>query len=803
MTIKTVYVDTETCGLSGVPVLLQYAVDDGLVKIVHLWSTPIREIMELIEFFVDNRVVAHNLRFDWFHLSKLYGMCAKVRDTRLGDIESCLSYYDKEYLVYLEWESQFGHCLKPRAAVDTLILAQRGEAQAAVMDANAIYIRQIPRTVAPFLMAELESRLKLPWILFARQANVNAARWRISERKDDLTGAIEADWVDLTLPFFPSNGLKPLAKFLLNWESPTAFDDIAPSTRPGEEGFAPFAKLLSSGPNWEYKDGHTWPALIDDHIEHWRGDASALAYAEDDIHMLRGLYEFFGSPEDDRDSILACQVASVRLKGFSVDLEGMEKERVISQAVVDNAPVNVNSPLEVKAYIAEALDDMEQVIVAKSAAKAILKSIIKEFTLETEEPCVCDSGCIRCDGKGVVGPGPMPVVDRVQMINEVRKHGKRVELYNKILLAGRAYPDFNVIGAKSGRMSGASGLNFHGIAKVQEVRELFTCADEGEIMAGGDYESQELAILATTSKDMVLLEELKGGKSLHGLMGAELYGTTYEDIMDNKDYRYENGKSANYLIAYGGTAETMANNLGLPLDVCQKGLNGFLQKYAQMGIERVLIAEEFTSMKQEGGKIEYDPPDNPFVESIYGFRRFFTNEYSVQESIITTLKETSALWETLGVDTRDHTIMYERRKGKCQNLKGVIASALFGTAFSIQNGIIRAALNHCIQSAGRSLTLGLQGAVWDVQPQGIHPFKLRVFGVHDESIVVTTPAYAEEVKQAVLLEIRKQHQRITMISLTWGTGLDNWHHLKHADADNCSDLMKCGFTEKREAQCTE
>ena len=69
--------------------------------------------------------------------------------------------------------------------------------------------------------------------------------------------------------------------------------------------------------------------------------------------MLRDLYEHFGAPENDDDAILACQIASVRLYGFPIDLDAMAAERVASQKVLDEAPLNVNSAKQVKEYISE------------------------------------------------------------------------------------------------------------------------------------------------------------------------------------------------------------------------------------------------------------------------------------------------------------------------------------------------------------------------------------------------------------------------------------------------------------------
>ncbi|MFT7971854.1 hypothetical protein, partial [Salmonella enterica] len=62
-------------------------------------------------------------------------------------------------------------------------------------------------------------------------------------------------------------------------------------------------------------------------------------------------------------------------------------------------------------------------------------------------------------------------------------------------------------------------------------------------------------------------------------------------------------------------------------------------------------------------------------------------------------------------------------------MAGAIASALYGAAYSIQNGVIRASNNHLIQSAGRTITVGLQQKIWSLQPSGIHEFKVKPMSI--------------------------------------------------------------------------
>ena len=58
-------------------------------------------------------------------------------------------------------------------------------------------------------------------------------------------------------------------------------------------------------------------------------------------------------------------------------------------------------------------------------------------------------------------------------ILDVKIAAKEVELYEKLLLAGKFHASFVVIGTLSSRMAGADGLNPQGIKHTKEVRQMF------------------------------------------------------------------------------------------------------------------------------------------------------------------------------------------------------------------------------------------------------------------------------------------------------------------------------------------
>ncbi len=510
--LEKAFFDSETAGLHGVIVKMQWAFDDEDRQMMDAWLEPVSKSMALIERIVKGHVIAHNLRFDWFHVSKWYNMCKWILDN-YGNVRPVD--LDVEIMVEAEWQSQFGLCLKPAGATCTLLCTQRGELQT-LMNRKAVVVKRQPVQLREKLMEKLEKlTAHLPQILFAKREDPFAPRWTWAEIKEEENGEVNEEFVDIRLNFKPSNALKDICEFKLGYAPKFRHTDIHLDNIPAEykkKGYMPFARL--AGPEM-------WPDVIQSHIDHWAYNEDANEYAADDITLLKALYEHVGSPEPDNYGTLACQIASCRLKGMEVDVDKAAEQLAIQEATIALAPVNVDSPKQVREYLADAMDDIEALIVAKSAKSAILEDICKEYTCEEAEQCGCTSGCPRCDckhaakifqydldelrlsppkkkddrpdweaeikraeehierllasPKGWIPEGKMPVIARVREIQRTRKAGKNAQVYRKLIeCRGRMYPSFNPIGAKSGRLSGADGLNFQAIGSEEMMRSVFT-----------------------------------------------------------------------------------------------------------------------------------------------------------------------------------------------------------------------------------------------------------------------------------------------------------------------------------------
>jgi hypothetical protein len=738
------YFDTETCGLHGVPVLLQYAIDDGEVQLYNFWKNPINKSTELIEWIVSQEVCAFNLSFDWFHLTKIYNIFKIWPDKEDNPEEIIMA------LAMIEKDARDGVCLKPKAALDLMLHARKGPYQS-TMDRSDIKIKRVPTQIAFDMANELETRVPLKNIYFARRADKNKKKWQVEDILDE-DGLINPEFKNVVLRFAPTVALKALAVDALDLDV-TAFEEITIDKKlyPNELGYAPYAEALAK----RRPDGHIdwnggWPDVIQAHIDHWEYHKRAREYATDDVIYLQKLHEHFSYPEaGDDDSELACAIATLRWKGFTLDLDKIREQKAKAIKKAASAPT---APNYVKNYIWPHLSETEIVILGNSTKKIVLEEIAKYQN---------ENGT------------PHPAAIKAQDVLDARMAQKEVELFDKLLLAERFHASFKIIGTLSGRMSGADGLNPQAIKATEEVRSCFPLAPKGYELCGGDFDAFEVAIAASYFNDKGLFEELRKGKKIHALFGEELYPEeTYESILATKgtdDDIYKKSKSALFAMTlYGGTGHTVKERLGLDEDLADKAKENWAKRFPGIGRKQKEIENKFQSMRQPGGlgsRVEWHEPAD-YVESMLGFRRYYTLENMIARALFDLGENPPKIWTKYQFKVH--------RRDRDQTASGAARSACFGAAFAIQGANLRSANNHVIQSTGAQITKALQRRIWDLQPNGIHQFVVMPLNIHDEIMCPCLIDSIDKLKETVNTFIAEYQPTIELIAMNWETGLKSW-----------------------------
>lgn len=833
---KFTYIDTETCGLTGPCVLIQYAHDDGEIKLWTPWSEPAIETMRLIESFMESDcLVFFNAAFDWFHLCQMYNVLALLPSDEIPNIEA---------YALAEPKGRDGVCLKPASAFDLMLHARKGTYQS-MLEREDIRLKKVPRALSQNLIAELNKRIVFKDIYFARRKD-KTERWKAHDIKDDL-GDVVPDFVDLVLSFAPSSALKVLAQDALGYsaEEITVFKDVDldHSLRPVENGFAPFA--LSVGKpglgNWE----GAWPQVIREHIAHWGYNRIARDYASDDVKYTRQLHYFFSAqvqgysdeaarqvarseqPTElilggDDDSILACMVAAVRWRGYEINKPKLEALRTKAEKKQSESKYNFNSQEVARRYLKQVLTPVEALVMSRDN-KISTKGVILEEIAKWRNEAICQDcggmGCVKCDGGTIKTDEKHPAALRAQEILDYRHAGKEIELYDKVLLAGRFHASFNVIGALSGRMSGSDGLNPQGIKRTKEVRECFTLAPPGYILTGGDFAGFEVCLADAVYNDPELRKDLLtrrpckkcakkcdkdtprfewtdpdgqvltlpkvagcgdcGGTGLedtkiHALFGQFLFPPmTYDQIYDSKGLpgdldKYSRSKQGVFALLYGGEAYTLITRTGVAENVANEAYQRWVSKYLVWGEARKKIIASFCTMVQAGGigsKVEWHEPAD-YIESMLGFRRYFTLENKVAKALFHLAEDPPKDWFKLKIKVT--------RRDREQTPAGAVRSALFAAAFGIQAGNMRAAANHVIQSSGAGITKQLQCKIWTLQPVGACEWHVIPMNIHDEIMNPCLPRMVPFIQPIIDSFITQLRTYVPLAGIDWSNNLRTW-----------------------------
>lgn len=814
------FFDTETCGFHGPTVLIQYAEDlDGPIKLHSVWTSPIVETMDVIEYICQQEVVAFNLSFDWFHICQTYTTLQLLG----GDV-GWDELPEDHIELYAKYEEQARHldlCLKPKGALDLMLHARKGPYQS-TMNRGGITVKRIPTLLARPLVEELDRRLPLKDIYFARKQD-KTQRWQIMDILDDFDDVVP-DFKDVKLTFAPSSALKVLAEDALGLEPDNMLlfgdVDLPKEYRPEELGYAPFALAHADFYGGEKTiDNHdwidwngSWPQKIRKHISHWAYNRLAREYAEKDVVYLRRLYyEVFDEPDlNDDDSILAAMVGAVRWRGFKIDKAAFAKEVTRCQKILDDMPFNHQSIDLCKKYLFQVLSDQERIAMRdpttdKYSTKGIILEELAKWTLSKICPKCEGLECEDCEGGLVKGDKRHPVAECAALILSARHASKRIQTCEKLLLAGKFHASLKVIGTLSSRMAGADGLNAQGMQSDFDFRRMFTLAEQDEHLNGGDFKSFEVSLADAAYNDPVLRSKLQQmlpcpdcsgtgidkGKpcadckdydgvgmapaKIHAIFGTYLFPPkTYDEILATKGMKpkfkdlYARAKACVFAILYGGESYTLINRGGIDEETAIACYEQWCEEHEVWSQERKKIFDMFCSMRQPGGigtNVEWhDPAD--YIESMFGFRRYFTLENQIVKCLFDLASDPPEEWK----EYRIKVVRRDRQQFAC----GAVRSALYAAAFAIQASNMRAAGNHVIQSAGAQATKALQCEIWMLQPFGIIEWIVRLLNIHDEVMSVTKPAYSEKVAEIAYDFTDRLKQKVPLAGIDWSTNMKSW-----------------------------
>ena len=275
-----------------------------------------------------------------------------------------------------------------------------------------------------------------------------------------------------------------------------------------------------------------------------------------------------------------------------------------------------------------------------------------------------------------------------------------------------------------------------------------------------------------TYNDPTLREALLADKKIHALFGMEMFECSYEDVMRSKGTEndmYTKGKQGVFALIYGGDWNTLVVKQRVKEEVAKKAYDSFLMKYPEIAKSRQAIIDQFCSMRQPsaGGQVIWHEPAD-YIESLFGFRRYFTLENKICKALFDLAEKPPKEWSDLKIK------VVRRQDRGAQTASGATRSALFGAAFAIQAAAMRAAANHVIQSSGATITKRVQRRIWDIQPPGAHEWRVCPLNIHDEILTPTRPQYVEEVERTVQETVDSFRDRVPLLKMEWDNTLESW-----------------------------
>lgn len=305
---------------------------------------------------------------------------------------------------------------------------------------------------------------------------------------------------------------------------------------------------------------------------------TALAYAAKDGDITFKLYEFQRKHLSQHGNILEyfesvempllSIVSDMELRGYDIDTEYAKRiaeelrvqaqeahRRVVSEF---GEEVNLNSPVQLKTAV--------EIYVGKTIENTDAKKTLKPLAKTGDYPIITD-------------------------LLEYREVSKLLSTYYDALPelinpnTGRIHTRLHQNGAKTGRFSSGGSGSFNIQNQSGEARKMFVAPD-GYYIVSADFSAQEVRIIASLSKEDVLLDAFARGVDAYATLASEFFGKPYEEcykLPDGSDTPERKQMKVVLLSSmYGASKYGLAGSLGISVDEAEKFRLSFFDKYRKI-----------------------------------------------------------------------------------------------------------------------------------------------------------------------------------------------------------------------------
>lgn len=170
-----------------------------------------------------------------------------------------------------------------------------------------------------------------------------------------------------------------------------------------------------------------------------------------------------------------------------------------------------------------------------------------------------------------------------EILRNYRKYEKLISAFGESLLekvnpvTGRLHPEFNQLGAATGRFS-CNNPNLQQIPRNSQEAPFRECFNpmQGYKLVTADYSSFEMRILADLSGDKMFIKALNEDLDLHSFTAALMFGLEYSDDFKKK---YPDKRQAAKAINFGLMYGMGPSRLAAQIDVSKEEAATMMEKY--------------------------------------------------------------------------------------------------------------------------------------------------------------------------------------------------------------------------------
>ena len=225
--------------------------------------------------------------------------------------------------------------------------------------------------------------------------------------------------------------------------------------------------------------------------------------------------------------------------------------------------------------------------------------------------------------------------------------------------------EFMIPGTVTGRLS--SG--FHTLPRSSDIKNMYISRwrDQGGLILGFDFSQLELRVLACLSKEPKMIDAFLNHVDIHAKTGGEIAGKPWDKITPEER---STGKTTNFAIIYGKTADTLKDDLHVTRERAQEIIDSVLGGYNMVASwmqDRYKELEDFGGIKTLFGR------EIPIPEYYLDGKGF--EEDAKRRSVNYPIQSTAS-------DLVNSGIMRLHKRYRLLRLRSIILAAIHDAAYS-------------------------------------------------------------------------------------------------------------------------